>query len=178
MTDWAREVMNKRTGEFVDKMETASRDALEISGRFWSRYRWKTYTTVGLPAFDICRDAIYDRQFDMVFAEQVFEHLLYPYRAGRNVWQMMRPGGYFVLTTPFLIRVHNEPTDCTRWTAQGLAYFLEECGFDRHNIQADSWGSRACVIANLDRWVEFAEGIHSLDNEPAFPVVVWALAKK
>jgi SAM-dependent methyltransferase len=169
--------MDEKTDAIIRSFDTASLDAVEISGNYWRRHKWNSYTVVAYPDFDICRDAIYDRQFDMIFAEQVFEHLIYPYRAARNVWRMLRPGGRLLMTLPFLIRIHPEPTDCTRWTPQGLSYFLEECGFDRHRIHTESWGNRACVTANFDTWAAFTPGA-ALENEPAFPVVVWALAQK
>jgi SAM-dependent methyltransferase len=178
MPQWARQVMDQKTADIVGQFDVTSLDALEISGSHWGRYQWKSYSVLEYPSFDICLDAVYDRQFDIVFAEQVFEHLIYPYRATRNVWRMLRPGGYFLVTLPFLIRIHPNPTDCTRWTPQGLTYFLEECGFDRGRIRVDSWGNRACVLANFSSWVEFEPGLHSLENEPGVPVVVWALAQK
>jgi SAM-dependent methyltransferase len=179
MTQWARVVMTQRTGELVAPFDTGNMDALEISGDSWHhRHQWKSFQTVYYPAFDICGDAIYDRQFDIIFAEQVFEHLLYPYRAVRNVHRMLRPGGYFLITLPFLVRIHLHPTDCSRWTSQGLPYFLEECGFERSRIKADSWGNRACIISNFEHWTGYDPELHSLANEPNFPIVVWALAQK
>ena len=81
---------------------------------------------------------------------------------------------------PFLIRVHNVPIDCSRWTEDGLKYHLEECGFKIKNIFTNSWGNKKCVISNLrkdDTWsrVWFHR---DLKNEKNFPVQVWAIAKK
>jgi hypothetical protein len=103
---------------------------------------------------------------------------LWPYRAGRNVYQMLNPGGYVLVTTPFLIRIHDQPVDCSRWTELGLKHLLAECGFPMKNIRTGSWGNRACVIANFTEWPHYAPQQHSLDNEPNFPLVVWALAQK
>jgi hypothetical protein len=108
----------------------------------------------------------------------VFEHLLWPYRAGRNVHAMLAPGGNFLLSTPFLIRIHNNPTDCSRWTEVGMKYFLAECGFPLDGIQTWSWGNRSCVVGNFETFVRYRSRLHSLDNEPTYPVVVWALAQK
>jgi hypothetical protein len=46
-----------------------------------------------------------------------------PARAARNVFTVLKEGGYFIIATPFLIRVHESPIDCTRWTKDGLFYF-------------------------------------------------------
>lgn len=50
-----------------------------------------------------------DLTFDVVIAEQVFEHLQDPYSAARNVWRMLKEDGIFLIATPFLIRIHNLP---------------------------------------------------------------------
>jgi len=91
---------------------------------------------------------------------------------------MLTPGGYFLVSTPFLLRIHNEPTDCTRWTETGLRHFLAESGFPLAEIQTGSWGNRACVKSNFGWWARYHPWIHSLRNEPEFPVHVWALARK
>jgi SAM-dependent methyltransferase len=80
----------------------------------WRGYGFRRYRSVEFPAYDVCRDLLND-QFDIIIAEQVFEHLLWPYRAVRNVFQMLTPNGALLVTTPFLIRIHNDPEDCSRW---------------------------------------------------------------
>jgi SAM-dependent methyltransferase len=170
--------MNQETRKLLNDIEPEKLQVLEISGRFWSQQiKFGSYQTFDYPKFDICKDVL-EQQFDLVLAEQVFEHLQSPHQAARNVYQMLREGGYFLITTPFLIRVHNVPIDCTRWTEQGLKNFLSECGFDQTRIQSNSWGNRACVKANFSKWINYRPHLHSLKNEPDFPVVVWALAQK
>ena len=122
-------------------------------------------------------NATLDREFDLIIADQVFEHLPWPMRAGRNVYQMLRPGGYFIIATPFLVRVHDVPIDCSRWTKQGLSYLLQECGFQEQDIKLDAWGNRKCLKANLFKWRRYG-WYRSLANEPNFPIMVWAIAQK
>ena len=150
-------------------------DAFEISGRFWKdrvQKPWKSYTEGRYPEFDICVPAS-GKQYDIVFAEQVFEHLAYPYRAIKNVYAMLRPGGYFLTTTPFLFKIHACPLDCTRWTPQGLGYLLEEGGFAPEAIRTDSWGNHQAVRLQL-RARNYCRCLHSLENETGCPVSVWA----
>jgi hypothetical protein len=40
----------------------------------------------------------------------------------------------------------------------------------------DSWGNRACLKANLLAWRKLGP-FSSLENEPNFPIVVWAFAR-
>jgi SAM-dependent methyltransferase len=175
---WARQVMERETLALVRGIARPGMKVLELSGDKWGRLNlFEDYTSTSYPEYDICGEPLGTR-FDLIIAEQVFEHLPWPYRAGRNVWRMLNPDGYFLITTPFLIRVHEGPLDCSRWTDVGLKYFLAECGFPLEGIRSASWGNRACVIANFSRWVRYKKWIHSLKNEPAFPAVVWALGRK
>jgi len=177
---WARIVMNRVTRELIATLPPPSTlDVLEISGTGWGKLLpFKHYQSCYYPEFDICEMALLET-FDLIIAEQVFEHVLWPYRAGKNVHQMLRAGGHFLITVPFLIRMHGYPIDCSRWTEIGLKYFLAECGFPLANIRTGSSGNRACVRANFGaNWALYRPRFHSLENEPDFPVHVWALAKK
>jgi SAM-dependent methyltransferase len=177
-TDWVRVVMYRRCFEFLSAHDPRSLDVLEISGGpQWRRaFEFRSYTATQFPDFDICSEAL-DKQFDVVIADQVFEHLPWPLRAGKNVFKMLRPGGHFIVATPFLVRVHNVPIDCNRWTEQGLSFLLQESGFAPDLIKTDSWGNRACLKANLTKWRRHG-WFSSLKNEPNYPVMVWAIAQK
>jgi SAM-dependent methyltransferase len=170
--------MYERCFAFIRQLGPEKLDVLEISaGPLWVReFRFGSYTPTSYPDFDICAQAL-PRTFDLIIADQIFEHLEWPYRAGRNVHQMLRPGGYFVIATPFLLRVHKSPIDCSRWTEDGLSYLLQECGFAADRIKTGSWGNRACVTSNFRHWRK--RGFTgSLANEPDFPVMVWAFAQR
>ncbi|MFD0917463.1 methyltransferase domain-containing protein [Pseudahrensia aquimaris] len=175
--DWVRVVMQRETRAWIDGLEPDTLDAFEISGHEWGRRPFKTYSNAFYPDFDICAGAP-DGKFDLIIAEQVWEHLRYPHRAAQNVLSALRPGGYFLITVPCLIRVHPTPDDCSRWTAQGLRYFLEEAGFDPAAIRTDQWGNKQCVIENLEKWPRYNAQEHSLENDPLYPVVAWALARR
>jgi SAM-dependent methyltransferase len=175
---WARIVMNRETRSLVQGLKPEGLDVLEISGTTWEHnFPFKSYTVAEYPEFDICKDVL-DQKFDLIIAEQVFEHLTHPYRAARNVHQMLRPNGFFLLTTPFLLRIHDIPIDCSRWTPLGMKYFLQEAGFPFERIQSCGWGNKRCVKANFRRWRPYRSWLHSLRNESDFPIVVWALAQK
>lgn len=174
---WCRLIMDKETDKLVRKLNLHDFEVLEISGEKWSDFGFKTYQSRSFPEFNICNEVL-ENKFDLIIAEQVFEHLLYPYRSAKNVYQMLKEGGYFLVSTPFLIKYHPMPADCTRWTETGIKYFLNEVGFDLEKIKTGSWGNKECLIENLDEWKEYDKRHHSLENEKDFPMVVWALAGK
>jgi SAM-dependent methyltransferase len=174
-TPWSRVVMDRETLRLVGELPVPQLDVLEISGEKWRAHPFRSYRSVGFPEYDICAGPL-GETYDLVIAEQVLEHVARPVRAVENVYAMLRPGGALLCTTPFMVRVHPSPIDCTRWTETGIKYLLGDAGFDR--IITGSWGNRACVRGNFKRFMRWMPPIHSLRNEPAFPVVVWALAHK
>ncbi|EAS51291.1 conserved hypothetical protein [Aurantimonas manganoxydans SI85-9A1] len=176
--DWVRVMMYRDAFAFIRELGPQTLDTLEISGGVqWRReFGFRSYRATEYPGFDICAETL-DERFDLIIADQVFEHLKKPTAAARNVHAMLRPGGYFIIATPFLLRVHASPIDCNRWTETGLAQLLEDAGFPADHITTRSWGNRSCVKANFSRWAK--PGLFgSLKNEPDFPVMVWAYARK
>lgn len=126
---WIRVVMNRHCHELVESLKPENLSALEISGYEWGDiYQFKKFRSANYPEYDLCAAPL-DETFDLIIAEQVFEHLLWPYKAVRNVYQMLRPGGYFLMSTPFLVKIHGHPVDCSRWTPLGMKYLLAEGGF-------------------------------------------------
>jgi hypothetical protein len=107
----------------------------------------------------------------------VIEHVIDPWAAARNLRGLCAPGGHVVVSTPFLIRVHELPAygmrDYWRFTPRGLRALLEGAGLVVDEV--GSWGNRDCVAGNFDRWPAYRRW-HSLRNEPDLPVQVWAFA--
>src|SRR2546423_4023562 len=86
-TIWTRKVADEQARELISILVPSELDALEISGDVWRSFGFKTYKQMNYPEFNICTDVL-PEQFDIVIAEHIFEHLLWPYRAARNVHQM------------------------------------------------------------------------------------------
>jgi SAM-dependent methyltransferase len=177
---WCRVVMNREIERFIRSLDCSGIDALEISGSgSKDRYNFRSYKTSQYPDYDICKGPLAREQFDLIIAEQVFEHVLRPDLAAANVHQMLRPGGYFVISAPFLLKVHEFPLDLYRWTEQGMRQLLETAGF--HVRATGSWGNRECLRADMTAgldWTAYNPTLHGLHNEPQFAIVVWAFAEK
>jgi SAM-dependent methyltransferase len=174
-TIWTRKVADREVRKLVAELGPERLSALEISGTVWKDHGFARYRSTSYPEYDVTAAPLEER-FDLVIAEHVLEHLPRPYAAARNVRAMLRPGGAFLVVTPFLYKVHPCPDDCTRWTETGLRHFLAEAGYDE--ARTGAWGNRACIASTFtprehrsyNRWA------HTLRNEPEYPVVVWALA--
>jgi SAM-dependent methyltransferase len=177
---WCRVVMNREIEQFIGSLDCSHIDALEISGTgSQGRYNFRSYQTAEYPDYDVCKGPLAPERFDLVIAEQVFEHVLRPDLAAANVYRMLRPGGVFVISTPFLLKIHGHPWDLHRWTEHGMRQLLETAGF--LVAQTGCWGNRECLFADMTPgmgWTPYDAAQHSLDNEPQFPIVVWAFAKK
>lgn len=185
MTRFYNRVVAKRTTQkWVKALGPRDMDAAEISGNRGTKWPFKSYEAFWYPEFDICEGPFRDeagkiRKFDIVIADQVWEHVDFPYRATRHVHQMLRKGGHFLVVTPFYVKYHPAPMDCSRWSARGLKNLLTEAGFDPDHIRSDQWGNRDCAQADFGKgWGRYDGATHSLENDPDFPVMSWALAKK
>lgn len=173
---WGRVVYSREWQQRLASLPLHSLRVLEISPGprpVIEQGRVAYYQTVNFPEFDITRDILPDR-FDLIIAEQVFEHLRYPYRAARNIHEMLDDNGILFIATPFMLRIHGYPEDYTRWTPQGLSAFLEDCGFVG---EVHAWGNRKAVRGNFVTWRDYGWR-RDLRNEPQFPVHVWAYARK
>lgn len=184
MSSLNRIVMQKASRDWLQALVPKSLDVAEISGGWGKGMRFNSYQSFYFPEFDPCAGPFLDPQgkalkFDLILANQVWEHIDRPYAATRNVLKMLRKGGWFWLAVPFFIPYHAVPVDCSRWSARGLRNLLIEAGFDAGSIRADQWGNRAAALRNLETpWPPEATDEDDLTNDPAFPLVAWAMGQK
>src|SRR5262245_38811958 len=70
---WCRVAMDDATDKLVRELPFSTFSTLEISGQKWKEFGFRDYQSVSFPDFDLCEKAL-PREFDLVIAEQVFEH--------------------------------------------------------------------------------------------------------
>lgn len=70
-----------------------------------------------------------DGTFDLVMAIEVLEHLHTPRKAVSEAFRVLRKGGMFAATVPFVWKLHEEPNDFHRYTKYALSKYLAEAGF-------------------------------------------------
>ncbi len=180
-----RIVMNRESQRLMQLIGVKDFAVAEISGKWGRRLACKSYEQFYFPEFDIRKgpfraDNGRIRKFDLILANQVWEHLDRPYAALSHMRKMLKSGGYFWMAVPFFIPHHAAPYDCSRWSARGLHNLLAEAGFDEAEIHTDQWGNRAAAARNLEKpWPpEYDKARDDLTNDPNFPICAWALARK
>src|SRR6056297_1075499 len=180
-----RVVMQRTTRRWLEALPLAQMDVAEVSGKFGRRFDFRSYERFRYPKYDVCAGPYRDSDgevltFDLILANQVWEHLDRPYAATRNVLEMLRPDGWFWVAVPFYIPYHGDPVDCSRWSARGLKNLLIEAGFHEDRITARQWGTRAAAARNLEGdWPPaYDPDTDDLTNDPKFPICAWTLAQK
>jgi SAM-dependent methyltransferase len=170
--------MNEAIDAHIASLEPTTRSAAEISGDTHAEKPWREYTSLNYPKFDLCAPLSGQGTFDVVICEQVLEHVADPWVATRNLRELTNPGGHVIVSTPFLIRVHEialfDMRDYWRFTPRGLFLLLESAGFVVDTVE--TWGNRRCVIGNFRRWSAYRPW-HPLHNDPDLAVQVWAFAR-
>lgn len=180
-----RVVMTRSSKSWLNALAPSGLEAAEISGDWGKLFKFKHFDSFHFPDHDICQGPFVDmaghiRKYDVILANQVWEHLDRPAAATRHVHKMLKSGGWFWLAVPFFIPFHAAPHDCSRWTARGLRNLLIEAGFQPDSIKAAQWGNREAALRNLETpWPpDYHAETDDLTNDPAFPIVAWAMGQK
>jgi SAM-dependent methyltransferase len=73
--------------------------------------------------------------FDHVILMNVLEHVPNPADVLKELSRVLRPGGELYVAVPFSGREHQIPYDFYRYTRYGLAFLLEQAGFNADYIE-------------------------------------------
>ena len=106
---WQRVAMNHAADARIEELDPTTHTAVEISGAVHAGRDWKEYVVLDYPEFDICAPLTEKRRFDVVICEQVLEHVEDPWAAAENLRGLCAPDGLVVVSTPFLVKVHELP---------------------------------------------------------------------
>jgi len=104
--------------------------------------------------------------FDLVYSNNVFEHLSNPFIAVQNIEKLLKPGGIVITIAPFSIRYHECPSDYFRFTHKGLEQLFNDAGnfetlvsgYDiigrRNNWQGDGLANDIVPLDKFGAWRE------------------------
>jgi len=114
--------------------------------------------------------SIKDNQFDMIMCFNVLEHIYNYQNTVKESWRVLKPGGIFVGSTPFLINFHPDPNDYFRYTHQAIRRIFENNGFKNQQMIYLGFGPGSAALA---QWILlFPRLIRPLF---IFPVIVFDL---
>jgi len=133
------------------------------------------------PAYDITDPNSFEREWDVLIADQILEHVDRPWKAFELIGEHARAA---IITVPFMIRIHGSPRDYWRMTPKAIQMMAQPY-FNKIDIQ--SWGTaKASYWHNLyNRTSELFRNVPEeeliaelMDNVPNKPFVIWAVLRK
>lgn len=104
-----------RTKEYV---------GLELDTQDNRRYKQADYF------YDGTRMPFANEDFDGLISNQVFEHVFNPHDFLKEANRVLKIGGKFLITVPFVWDEHEQPYDYARYSSFGLTHLLRESGFE------------------------------------------------
>jgi SAM-dependent methyltransferase len=81
-----------------------------------------------------------DSSIDSVVSLNLFEHVYQFGNAFAETARVLKPGGTFVISTPFMFQIHGSPDDFYRYTKSFYKRILEENGFHVERIEELGFG--------------------------------------
>ena len=152
-----------------------------------SASRVKTYIGLDLKGSGYSRPDLYwngrhiplkTGSVDCAIAIEVLEHCTSPQLVLREAIRVLKPGGAFFCTTPFLWPLHSVPHDEFRYTPFSISRLLGRVGFEQINVNAlGGWDASLAQMIGL--WVRrrpMAERKRSVLSSLAVPVVRYLLS--
>jgi SAM-dependent methyltransferase len=134
MQEWlTKKLTRKRLDAFLKEHQTKKR-ALDL-GSSYSPYAayFPNRTTCDIQpgeGVDVVADAhnlpFRDGEFDTILCSEVLEHLHTPATAIGEMRRVLKQNGTLILTTRFLVPVHEAPIDHFRYTEYGLRHLFKD----------------------------------------------------
>jgi SAM-dependent methyltransferase len=88
-----------------------------------------------------------DESFDSVVCTQVFEHLEFPEESAKEIFRVLKSGGYLLITVPQMNELHEEPYDYWRYTKFGVRSLFEKAGFT--TLEESQRGGYFATVAQM-----------------------------
>jgi SAM-dependent methyltransferase len=110
----------------------------------------------------------WDGKFTGILNSEVLEHTPHPHKMIEEMYRVLAPGGYLMLTTLLTHPIHGYPNDYWRFTSEGIKQLLLDAGFDQKLIYLE-YG-----ISTRIQFKVMEERLVTKD----IPMQIFALAKK
>lgn len=97
-----------------------------------------------------------DSSYDSAISSEVLEHVFWPDAWLAEINRILKPGGIFLLTCPFMFHEHEVPNDYGRYSSYGLKYSLRQHGFKILQEQKAAPGLQCVLLQwNVLWWKAF-----------------------
>jgi SAM-dependent methyltransferase len=117
------------------------------------------------------------KNYDFCLISHTLEHLYNPERAMRNIYEHLKPGGYFFTSVPTTNIPHDTPIHFQQFLPMGLVTLGVQTGFKI--LEVGFWGNQEYLLKLFQRyeWPTVYDLEH-LAADPNHPVGCWALFQK
>ncbi len=117
--------------------------------------RWFGIDIYDGPKVDLVIDStnkwdIKSNEFDFILCTEVLEHATSPQHVIHEMWRVLKPGGFALVTTPFIYGIHGAPYDFRRYTTNGLKIDCEVFEVIESGLLG---GIGSSIAINLNNWI-------------------------
>jgi SAM-dependent methyltransferase len=120
------------------------------------------------------------KDYDFILVNQTIEHLYNPFESMKNVFNHLKPGGYFFTSVPTINIPHLTPFHFNGYTPIGLLTLMKSVGFEI--IESGFWGNYDYIefIFKHHNWPDYRQLMKNgfILNERKNTVQTWCLVKK
>lgn len=100
----------------------------------YARSYISTDFTIEHPDLHMCLDAtrpfpLQDDSVDTVFCYSVLEHTPAPWKVLPEIYRILKPNGYAIISVPFVFYLHGIPHDYFRFSKYGISKLAADAGF-------------------------------------------------
>lgn len=118
------------------------------------------------------------KDYDLVVVNQTLEHVYNPFQCVKNIYDHIKPGGYFFTSVPMINIDHNLPFYYWGINPTGLALMCKSQGFEV--LEVGFWGNRDYILNLFGRepWPSVRSMGGDKPNDPNFICQCWILCIK
>ena len=118
--------------------------------------------------------------FDFVLFNHTLEHLYNPLVCLKNLYSILKPGGFLYTAVPTLSIPHDTPIHFYGFTPMGLAVMCKLAGFEIKEV--GYWGNKRYLelMYKNTYWPDIFDVVQDgvIKNDPEAPVQTWILVQK
>lgn len=138
-------------------------------------------TLISYPPYDLHTISnAFKETFDFFLFNQTLEHLYNPFEAVKQIFHIMKPGGYVFTSVPTINIPHSTPIHFNGFTPMGLAMLFKTANFDI--IEIGQWGNYEYItkLWSTHSWPGYdsLQKGNKVTNEERNVCQCWILARK